>query len=138
MQSLGLFNNHCKASLLTFSIEINSTKKKIREGTRLMRMALFHLACLYSASFCFLLLFLMKLKTKENRKYTHLSLQIQRQRQSVPNRPLFIGCHKNVPPSHKNDPLVQKRTSYLDTVQQDKQLSITFLWDTGTFFWDTR
>ena len=50
-----------------------------------------------------------------------------------------IGCpKKNVPASHKNVPLVQKRALYLDTAQRDKQLWGTFLWDTGTFFWDIR
>ena len=47
------------------------------------------------------------------------------------------GVPKNVPPSHKNILLDQKRTLSLHTTQQDKQLSRNFLWDTGTFFWDT-
>ena len=43
--------------------------------------------------------------------------------------------------SHQNFPLL-KRKSYLNKLyhkaQQDKQLSRTFLWDNGTFSWDTR
>ena len=41
---------------------------------------------------------------------------------------------KDVSESHKNVPLAQKRTSNLDTEQQDNQLYRTFLWDTGKFF----
>ena len=42
-------------------------------------------------------------------------------------RPHIIGCHKNVPLSHKNVLFVQKRASYLDVAQQDKQLLRTIL-----------
>ena len=51
-----------------------------------------------------------------------------------------IGCpEKKVPVSHKKVPLNQKRAIYLDTAQQDKQLSRNFLWDKETyfFFWNT-
>ena len=40
---------------------------------------------------------------------------------------------KNVLASYKNVPLVQKRESYLDTLQ-DKQLFGNFIWDSETFF----
>ncbi len=33
--------------------------------------------------------------------------------------------------------LSEKRASYLDTAQQDKQLLGNFLWDSGLFYWDT-
>ena len=46
-----------------------------------------------------------------------------------------IGCpKKNVPLFHKKVPLLQKRTLCMDTAQQGKQLSKTFLWNKGTFF----
>ena len=45
---------------------------------------------------------------------------------------LYRVSQKNVFLSHKNVTLDQKRTLYLNTAQQNKQLLRTFLWDTRT------
>ena len=71
----------------------------------------------------------------------------KRKERKIPtDRQMEIAIKKNVslsgvPKKHafvpKKVPLVQKRTSYLGTAQQDKQLSRTLSWDKGTFFGGT-
>ena len=89
--------------------------------------------------------------SSENQNYWMKTLQVNHlPSPSLPSTIVTIYClsycavfkywvsQKNVPLSHKMFHLTKKEPlKKLDTAQQDKQISRTFLWDPGTFLWDT-